>query len=53
MDVLPADVGSPLARVTVTDAPSVTISVGPGTCMVGHVCPAINGANPAGVVEHP
>ena len=35
--MLPADVGRLLVRFTVTVWPSVTIMVGPGTCMVGQV----------------
>jgi len=34
LEVLPAEVGSWLIRFTVTVSPSVTISVGPGICMV-------------------
>src|SRR6266478_3668970 len=34
IDVLPAEAGRPLVSVTLTDCPSVTTSVGPGTCMV-------------------
>ena len=35
IEVLPAPVGRLLVKVTVTVAPSVTISVGPGICIVG------------------
>jgi len=34
IDVLPAAAGRPFCRLTVTVEPAVTISVGPGTCMV-------------------
>ena len=34
IDVLPAAVGRLLVSFTVTWSPSVTISVGPGTCIV-------------------
>ncbi len=39
--MLPAAAGRLLVRVTVTVCPSVTISVGPGTCMVGQFAPGI------------
>ena len=45
--MLPAAVGRPFERLTVTTCPSVTINVGPGTCIVGHVAVVIAaGANP-------
>ena len=37
MDVLPAIGGRLLVRVTLTTCPSVTIRVGPGTCIVPQV----------------
>jgi len=37
IDVLPAAFGRLLVRFTVTVSPSLTINVGPGTCIVGHV----------------
>src|SRR5205809_4151007 len=37
IEVLPAALGRPFSRVTVTTAFSWTISVGPGTCIVGQV----------------
>src|SRR5882672_3681617 len=64
MDVLPADAGRALVSVTLTWTPSVTTSVGPGTCIVlqngvigmfpGTVADKVAGTNvcPVGVV-HP
>src|SRR5580704_7230991 len=53
IEVFPAAVGSWFTRLTVTVWPSVTISVGPGTCMVLHVWLGIEGAKPVGAVVHP
>ena len=41
MEVLPADAGRLLVSVTVTGWPWVTISVGPGTCIVPQLAPVI------------
>jgi len=47
--LLPAAFGRLLVRFTVTVSPSLTINVGPGTCIVGHVLVLMAaGANPVG-----
>ena len=52
--MLPAAVGRLLVRLTVTVCPSVTISVGPGTCMVGQVALMMAaGAKPLGAPLQP
>jgi hypothetical protein len=53
MDVFPAAGGRLFVSLTVTVCPCVTIIVGPGTCMVGHVAPVRAGAKPVGAILQP
>jgi hypothetical protein len=54
IEVLPTADGNWFTRLTVTVWPSVTISVGPGTCMLLHVALGMAaGANPAGATLQP
>src|SRR5215469_7686275 len=53
IEVLPAAVGRLLVSVMLTEAPSVTIIVGSGTCIVGQFWLGKVGAKPAGVPLHP
>jgi hypothetical protein len=53
IEVLPTAAGRPFSRFTVTESPSCTIIVGPGTCIVGQVWLGKVGAKPVGATLHP